>query len=92
MVLTVAEPQNMAAHLRRKMEDLSGHADHTDILGCDCILRRIEAEQSQMIREMSDILAQYNVTGFSTYGEQIGPLHVNQTMTGVAIYSKDPDF
>jgi hypothetical protein len=26
------------------------------------------------------------VVGFSTYGEQINGLHVNQTMTGVAIY------
>jgi len=26
------------------------------------------------------------VTGFSTYGEQIGPLHVNHTMSGIAFY------
>ena len=39
-----------------------------------------------MTRDVSSILAKHNVTGFSTYGEQIGPLHVNHTMTGVAIY------
>ncbi len=89
MVLTVAEPADMAAHLREKMEQLSQDARFTDIIGCDCILRRIEAEQMQMTRELSDVLAQYNVTGFSTYGEQIGPLHVNQTMTGVAFYRKE---
>lgn len=89
MVLTVAEPQNMAAHLRSQMEKISENAMFTDIIGCDCILRRIEAEQTQMTRELSEILSQYNVTGFSTYGEQIGPLHVNQTMTGVAFYRKD---
>lgn len=89
MVLTVATPQNMATHLRHKMETLSSQGPVSDVLGCDCILRRIAAEQSQMTREMSDVLAEYNVTGFSTYGEQIGPLHVNQTMTGVAIYRKE---
>jgi len=89
MVLTVAEPQNMAAHLRTRMEKMAEKTMFTDIIGCDCILRRIEAEQAQMTRELSEILSHYNVTGFSTYGEQIGPLHVNQTMTGVAFYRKD---
>ncbi|MEL6837894.1 MAG: FIST N-terminal domain-containing protein [Pseudomonadota bacterium] len=89
MVLTVAEPANMATHLREKLDMLAQKASLADIIACDCILRRIEAEQMQMTRELSDVLAHYNVTGFSTYGEQIGPLHVNQTMTGVAFYRKD---
>ena len=87
MVLTVAAPQNMADHLRRKMADLSQQGRPAHILSCDCILRRIEAEQRQMTRELSGVMAAYNVTGFSTYGEQIGPLHVNHTMSGVAIYA-----
>ena len=86
MVLTVAHAQNMAQHLLQKMEELSEKGRPAHILGCDCILRRIEAEQTQMTRELSEILSAHNVTGFSTYGEQIGPLHVNHTMSGVAIY------
>ena len=86
MVLTVASPQNMVDHLRGRMEALSQGGKPAHILGCDCILRRIEAEQSQMTRDLSEILSAHNVTGFSTYGEQIGPLHVNHTVTGVAIY------
>ncbi|MDX8351954.1 FIST N-terminal domain-containing protein [Cognatiyoonia sp. IB215182] len=89
MVLTIAEPANMATHLRDQMERLAQRASFSDIIACDCILRRIEAEQMQMTRELSDVMSRYNVTGFSTYGEQIGPLHVNQTMTGVAFYRKD---
>jgi hypothetical protein len=89
MVLTVASPQNMVDHLRKKMADLSQQAKPAHILGCDCILRRIEAEQRQMTRDLSDVMASYNVTGFSTYGEQIGPLHVNHTMSGVAIYAAE---
>jgi hypothetical protein len=27
--------------------------------------------------------------GFSTYGEQVNSMHVNQTMTGVALYPPD---
>lgn len=88
MVLTIAEPSDMAIHLRDQMAQLAQRTSFSDIIACDCILRRIEAEQMQMTRELSDVMAQYNVTGFSTYGEQIGPLHVNQTMTGVAFYRK----
>lgn len=90
MVLTVATPQNMADHLRTEMAKLSEGAAPANIIGCDCILRRIEAEQTQMSRELSDILSENNVTGFSTYGEQIGPLHVNHTMSGVAFYHPKP--
>ncbi|WP_316013241.1 FIST N-terminal domain-containing protein [Roseobacter sp. HKCCA0434] len=91
MVLTVARPQNMVEHLSLQMEELSvgGAPDH--IIGCDCILRRIEAEQKQLGPELSRIMAKYRVTGFSTYGEQIGPLHVNHTMTGVAVYRHADD-
>ena len=89
MVLTVAKPQNMVEHLSLKMAELSENGKPAHILGCDCILRRIEAEQSQMSRDLSDVLCVNKVTGVSTYGEQIGPLHVNHTMSGVAIYPSD---
>ncbi|MGB3242915.1 MAG: FIST N-terminal domain-containing protein [Sulfitobacter sp.] len=87
MVLTVAEPQDMADHLDAKLTELSKNGNLTDIVGCDCILRRIEAEQKQITHRLSDVLTRHKVIGFSTYGEQIGPLHVNHTMTGVAIYA-----
>ena len=89
MVLTTAAPQNMVDHLHRKMGELSQRTKPAHILGCDCILRRIEAEQRQMTHALSDVLSAHNVTGFSTYGEQIGPLHVNHTMSGVAIYATE---
>ncbi|TMM51230.1 FIST N-terminal domain-containing protein [Sulfitobacter sabulilitoris] len=91
MVLTVARPDNMAAHLERKLQDLGRGGRPADILGCDCILRRIEAEQTQLTHRISQILRDHRVTGFSTYGEQIGTLHVNHTMTGVAIYADEPE-
>lgn len=88
MVLTVAEPREMAEHLDEKLTELSKIGTLTDIVGCDCILRRIEAEQKQITRQVSDVLTRHKVIGFSTYGEQIGPLHVNHTMSGLAIYAE----
>ncbi|GIT89553.1 hypothetical protein JANAI62_09620 [Jannaschia pagri] len=86
MVLTVAEADNMVDHLDRALDRLTNGGAATGILACDCLLRRVAAEQGQYGRDISDVLSRYGVTGFSTYGEQIGPLHLNQTMTGVVLF------
>lgn len=86
MVLTLADAQNMAHHLEGELQRLAADREPAAILACDCVLRRIEAEEKQMFGQISDILRRHKVTGFSTYGEQLGSVHVNQTMTGVAIY------
>jgi len=86
LVLTLAEPQDMALHLDRALTDLSSGGRPAAILACDCILRRIEALENQRFGAVSALLKQHGVVGFSTYGEQLNAMHVNQTMTGVAIY------
>ena len=85
MVLNVAEPQEIAAHLDMELSKIKAGRDAVDIFACECVLRRIEAEQTQATRALSDVLSRHRVVGFSTYGEQIGPLHVNHTMTGVML-------
>ena len=89
LVLTLAEPKDIAAHLDQALGDLARDRQPDAILACDCILRRVEAGQLQKTRAVSDILARHRVIGFSTYGEQINGIHVNHTMTGVAIYAPD---
>ena len=86
LVLTLAEAQDMAAHLEGELTALARDTAPAAILACDCVLRRIEAQEKQLFGRISDILGRHSVTGFSTYGEQHGAVHVNQTMTGVAIY------
>lgn len=89
MVLTVAEPLEIASHLDAELAKIKAGRTAVDIFACDCVLRRIEAEQTQATRALSDVMARNRVVGFSTYGEQIGPLHVNHTMTGVMLV--DPE-
>lgn len=91
LVLTLAEPLAMAQHLAQELSAL-GAGDRgapVSILACDCILRRIEAQEKQLTSQISDLLRTHRVVGFSTYGEQLGGRHVNQTMTGVAFYAPD---
>ncbi|WP_422366855.1 FIST N-terminal domain-containing protein [Pelagibius sp.] len=86
LVLTVAEPRDIAEDLDAALSDLSRRGQPEAIIACDCILRRVEAEQKQAIGPLSRILAANRVVGFSTYGEQVNSVHVNHTMTGIAIY------
>ena len=86
LVLTMAKPLEIAEHLDERLSALSTHGAPDAIIACDCILRRLEAEQKQKTRDVSAILARHRVVGFNTYGEQSDGAHVNQTMTGVAVY------
>ena len=86
MVLSLADAENMVDHLEREMGELSKERTPDTILACDCILRRIEAQQKQLISPISKVLVKNRVIGFCTYGEQFNSMHVNQTLTGVAIY------
>jgi len=86
VVLTITEPADMAEQLGRELARLCMPERPAAILAFDCILRRLEAQEKQRTAQISDLLRRYRVVGFSTYGEQFGPIHVNQTMTGIAIY------
>ncbi|ACS86501.1 FIST N-terminal domain-containing protein [Musicola paradisiaca] len=61
------------------------------IIGCDCILRRLQFEQEGLEEQIGNVMTQNRVVGFSTYGEQFNGLHVNQTFTGVAIGGQHSD-
>jgi hypothetical protein len=91
LVLTLAEPVPIARHLEGALDELGRRGQPEAILACDCILRRLAVEQVQGVREVSRILAAHHVVGFSTYGEQFNSVHVNQTMTGVAIYPPEEE-
>jgi len=86
MVLTIAEPRDLVTHLADELQAMKQPRDPVAILAFDCVLRRIEAEETQMTGRVSELLRKHGVIGFSTYGEQIGPMHVNHTMTGLAFY------
>lgn len=86
LVLTVADGDDIAKNLDAALTKLAAELGSVDlILGFDCILRRLEAEQKQKSLDVSQVLKRHSVVGFSTYGEQYRSMHVNQTFTGVAI-------
>jgi hypothetical protein len=58
-------------------------------IGCDCFLRRLEAELIGESEAVSEFLLHHKVIGFNTYGEQFNGMHINQTFTGVVIGQPD---
>lgn len=86
LVLTVAAGVDLLESLRQTFERVRQEVGTPEmILGCDCILRRIEIEREDLRGEVDRLFARNQVVGFATYGEQVDGIHVNQTFTGVAI-------
>ncbi len=87
VVLRVATPRDLPRSLRHELDRVHhelGQAP-TVVIGCDCILRKVQAERDGCREEVGAIFRDAGVVGFSTYGEQFGPMHVNQTLVGIAI-------
>jgi hypothetical protein len=86
IVLTAMQPGTLLADTRRVFEGLRERLGPLLLtIGCDCFLRRMEIEEHGGVEEVSDFLRSQNVIGFNTYGEQFNGMHINQTLTGVAI-------
>ncbi len=85
VVLTVARAQGMVESTRASLTEVDKNLGGIDmIFGFDCILRRLDAQNRQVFRGMSELYQQHRVIGFGTYGEQYQSLHLNQTLTGIA--------
>jgi hypothetical protein len=88
LVLTVAKGKALLENLHQRLEQVRQDIpDVKLVLGCDCILRRLELQQKNLIGEAMEALEGSEFIGFSTYGEQYNGIHVNQTLTGIALGS-----
>ncbi|WNJ97305.1 FIST N-terminal domain-containing protein [Vibrio ruber] len=89
VVLRVAHGENMLDKLSVTMKALEENLGHIQgMLVCDCILRNLEATRDGSKAAVSELFRQYNAVGFSTYGEQFGGVHINQTLTGI-VFGKE---
>jgi hypothetical protein len=85
-VLRSARGEDLVEDLERTLAGLRDAIGELQlVLGCDCILRRLEVVQSGMRERVEALVREHNVIGFNSYGEQYCGVHVNQTLTGVAI-------
>jgi len=86
LVLRMAHGVEMVGTLEKSMEDIRNQIGMPLlVLVSDCVLRALEFEQGGVKDRIGEIYSQFNVLGFNSYGEQYLGIHVNQTLTGIAI-------
>jgi hypothetical protein len=86
LVLTVGEGVNPISALQTSFDAVREKIGTPEIvLGCDCVLRRLELEHAGMDGAVGELMAKNRVVGFSTYGEQYNAIYVNQTFSAVAL-------
>jgi hypothetical protein len=86
VVLTLARHENMIDNLAAFFKDMRAQmGEPLLVIGFECVLRSLEAQTLQVKHLAGRIMAENQVIGFSTYGEQLGAMHVNHTFTGLLI-------
>ena len=85
LVFTVASPRDMLRSTAETLEGIERELGGIDlVIGFDCVLRRLDAENRQIRHDVNRLYRKYGVVGFHTYGEQFNGMHLNQTLTGIA--------
>lgn len=91
LVLTLGRGKALLQTLDTELSVVSGSGKEPEfILGFDCVLRRLEIEQRDLVEDASRILRSHRVIGFNTYGEQHCGVHMNQTFVGIAFFPPGP--
>ena len=88
VVLRVAHGVDLLARMEAELVDAERELGGIEgMLVCDCILRNLEISRNGKKAAAGELFQRFNALGFSTYGEQLGGVHINQTLTGIAIGS-----
>lgn len=86
LVLRVAHGMNLVNNLEQTFDKIREDVGEPQlVIGCDCILRNLEISQNGLKDRVGEIFKNNNTIGFNSYGEQFHGVHVNQTLTGIAI-------
>lgn len=86
LVLRIAKPGDLKKTLKKQYEKIRAELGPPQlILTFDCIFRSLEINQKGLRSDIDQLFHANHVLGFCTYGEQLNGLHLNQTMTGIAI-------
>ena len=86
LVLRAASCGDLVADLERTFADARAAIGQPRVvIGCDCILRKLEITERGLVDRVETVFRENNVIGFNSYGEQYRGVHINQTLTGIAI-------
>lgn len=85
VLLRIAKHHSMIENLETQFSRLTHSlCDLELVLMFDCIMRKQEMIKNEQTPVVSALLKKNMCSGFSSFGEQFGSLHINQTCTGIA--------
>lgn len=88
LVFMAAHGVNLVNTLEQTFNDIHAEIGNPQlVLVCDCILRKVEIVRKGLTKKVEKIFKENQVIGFNSYGEQFMGVHINQTITGIAISS-----
>jgi hypothetical protein len=86
VILTLGKEVDFIENLRQRFDLIRAQIGVPDfVLACDCFSRLLAMDRNGIKDQAGELMAANNAIGFSTYGEQFNSMHMNQTLTGVAI-------
>lgn len=86
LVFRVAHGVDLVHNLEQTLDNIRAAIGPLQlVIGCDCILRNLEISQNGLKDRIGAVFQGNNAVGFSGFGEQYHGVHVNQTLTGIAI-------
>lgn len=86
LVLRAGTCGDLVNDLEQQFADIRATIGESQVvIGCDCILRKLELTRDRLLDQVDALFRSQNVVGFNSYGEQYRGVHVNQTLTGIAI-------
>ena len=89
LVVTVARPVAMLERLKETMETLTRTLGKPElVVAFDCAARTAYMERHGLKKRVSALLAQHQVVGFSTLGEQFNTVHVNNSFTCIGVAAR----
>lgn len=86
LVLTIAQHLDLEENLEMALASLKSSLPEPEVVLCfECVLRRLEILSEGIVPRIESLVTDNKMVGFHTYGEQFDGIHINQTLTGVAI-------
>jgi hypothetical protein len=86
LILRIGQSMDFTGNLVSVLDNVHSKVGEPQLLiACDCILRQIEMKEKGWQPEVEALFEKNNAVGFSTYGEQFMGIHMNQTLSGLAI-------
>jgi hypothetical protein len=91
LVLRTAYEEDLVANLEQAFAAIRGLIGPPQlVIAFDCILRKLAIQRGGYHDTVESLLHENRVVGFNSYGEQYRGVHVNQTLTGIAIGELTP--